>query len=61
MASSSKVFDVVLFFLASLVTGPITGSGIMTIFFDFLTIDQKSVNRKYRRLSFAQYLEIGAS
>ena len=40
----------------------ITGSGITTIFFyKGSEIEQKSGNRKYPRLSFAQDLETGAS
>ena len=55
MTSTWDFFDVVLFLLSSLVTGPI----FMPISLDnFLLsgIDQKSDNRKYPRLSFSQYL-----
>ena len=45
ITSSSSFFDVISFLLSSLVTG----------------IDHKSRNRKYPCLSFAQYLETGAS
>ena len=58
-------FDIVLFRLSSLVTGPsfiITSSGVMTIInLLWQEIDQKSGNRKYPRLSFAQYLETGVN
>ena len=65
MTSSSVFFDVVLFLLLSLVTG----QSFMSISYWFWGydnlllqgIDQKSGNRKYHRLSFAQYLETGAS
>ena len=65
MTPSSTFFDVVLFFLSSLVTGP----SFMSTFhwfwnydnFPLEGIDQKSRNWKYPRLSFAQYLATGAS
>ena len=51
-------FDIALFLLSSLVAGPSSGFGVMTIsFYKGL----KSRNRKYLRLSFVQYLEIGES
>ena len=65
MTLLSNFFDAVLFLLSSL----ITRSSLMSILslvlelwqFFLSGIDQKSGNRKYPRLSFAQYLETGAS
>ena len=66
MASSSNFFDVVLFFLSSLVTSPsfkfhvniITGSQVLTIFFyKGLTRNPKIENTE----NFAQYLETRTS
>ena len=55
MTSSPKFFDIVLFLLSSLVTGPsfmpISPVVLELKQFSFLRIDQKSGNRKYSRLS----------
>ena len=65
MESSSKFFDLLLLLFLSLVTGPSFMSISLLVLelwqFTFKGIDQKSGNRKYPRLSFAQYLETGAS
>ena len=63
MTSSPSSFDVVLFLMSSLVTGPlfhvnmVIASGVMTIFF----YKGLTGNQKYPYLSFAQYLETGVS
>ena len=63
--STSKFFDVVLFLLLSLVTGPsfMSISSLVLELWQFFFIRdwQKSGNRKYHRLSFAQCLETGVS
>ena len=58
-------FDVILFLLSILVTGP-SFISILSLFlelwqFSLIRVHQNSGNWKYPRLSFAQYLEIGAS
>ena len=56
MTSTSNFFDIALFLLSGLVTGPSfmsTSSLILKLWqFSFTRIDQKSGNRKYPRLSF---------
>ena len=61
--SSSNFFDGVLFLLSNLVTGPsfMSVSSLVLEFFFQKDIDQKSGNRKYPRVGFAQNLEAGAS
>ena len=56
-------FDVVLFLLSSLVTGPSFMSILLLVLelWQFSVIRDWPETRKYLRLSFAQYLEIGAS
>ena len=65
MTSSSIFFDVVLFLLSSLVTGPsfMSISPLVRNCDNIVLkgIDQKSENRKYPRLSFAQYVETETS
>ena len=65
MTSSLNIFDVVLFLSSSLVTGPssmLISSLVQELDNFFLEgIDQKSSNRKYPCLRFAQYLKTGAS
>ena len=65
MTSSSSFFDVVVFLLSSLGTGPYFKSISLLILelgpFSFIRVDQKSGSWKYPRLSFAQHLETGES
>ena len=65
MRSLLIFFDVVLFLLSSLVTGPSFMSISSLVFelwqFRFVRVDQKTGNWKYSRLSFAQHIETGAS
>ena len=65
MTSSSKLFDVVLFLLSSLVTGPsfMSISSLVLELWQFSFIRDWSEIRKseYPRLSFAQFLEAVAS
>ena len=67
MTPLSIFFDVAWFFLLSLFTGPsfMPMSSLVLKLWQFTIdrkqIDRKSRNQKYHRLSFAQYLETGAS
>ena len=66
MTSLSNIFDIFLFLLSSLVTGPQVSCQYhhwFSSYGNFLLegIDQKSRNQKYPCLSFAQYLETGVS
>ena len=63
MTSLSNLFDVILFPLSSLVTGSSFMSVSLLVLelwqFSFIRVHQKSRNRKYSPVSFAQYLETG--
>ena len=62
MKSTSDFFDVVLFLLSSLFTGPsLMSTSLVLELWQFSFIRDWLEIRKYPHLSFAQYLETGAS